>query len=286
MKFYCVAIQHNKPSIDLLKKACDERSIEFVMVDAENFDFASIPHSDPDALLYRAAATKTARNVELLHLQPTTTTFYDNYLRSISYIDNVVHASIIHQQTGVSIPRTVFTLPENKEKAAKVAEYLGGFPLIIKAAGGSHGVGVMKVDSLSSFYSVIDYLRMQNDQYILRQFINVTYSARLIVLGNEVIDSIKYSAPAGDFRSNEGAVPNVTTAVFPEEVKQTAIRATKVLGLEFGGVDVLIDDNGNHYVSEVNFPCFFPRCQNLSGVDIAGKMIEYLVQKKNSSVQT
>ncbi|KKQ46317.1 MAG: hypothetical protein US63_C0003G0030, partial [Candidatus Moranbacteria bacterium GW2011_GWC2_37_8] len=50
-------------------------------------------------------------------------------------------------------------------------------------------------------------------------------------------------------------------------------------GFEFGGVDILIDRNGEHYLIEANFPCFFPRCQMLTGVDISGMMLDYLVQK-------
>lgn len=54
--------------------------------------------------------------------------------------------------------------------------------------------------------------------------------------------------------------------------------AVKALGLEFGGVDVMITNDGPKVV-EVNYPCFFPRCQMLTGVDIAGQMVEYLVNK-------
>lgn len=112
----------------------------------------------------------------------------------------------------------------------------------------------------------------------MKEYCNVTSSARLIVLGDKVIDSIEYSAPKGDFRSNEGKTPNVSQKRFSETVNEIAVQAVKALGLEFGGVDIMITDNGAK-VAEVNYPCFFPRCQMLTGTDIAGQMIKYLRDK-------
>ena len=98
------------------------------------------------------------------------------------------------------------------------------------------------------------------------------------MLGDKVIDSIEYTANDGDFRSNEGAKPNVAPKKFTDEVEKLAVKATRALGLEFGGVDIMITNNGPK-VAEVNFPCFFPRCQQLTGTDIAGMMVDYLMEK-------
>ena len=73
-------------------------------------------------------------------------------------------------------------------------------------------------------------------------------------------------------------MPNVQPKKFDACVEDIAVRACKALGLEFGGVDIMITDDGAK-VAEVNYPCFFPRCQMLTGTDIAGKMVEYLEKK-------
>jgi glutathione synthase/RimK-type ligase-like ATP-grasp enzyme len=101
----------------------------------------------------------------------------------------------------------------------------------------------------------------------------------LIVLDNHVIDSIEYRAPTGDFRSNVGESPAAIAKIFTKEIQKIAIEAVSSLHWEFGGVDILLDASDAPYVTEVNLPCFFPRCQDCTGTDIAGHMLEYLLRK-------
>jgi ribosomal protein S6--L-glutamate ligase len=116
---------------------------------------------------------------------------------------------------------------------------------------------------------------------VMKEYINTTSTARLIVLGDAVIDSIEYRANQDDFRSNEGHKPNVFRATFGNDVNDLAVRAVHALGLEFGGVDILLSDT-QPLVAEVNFPCFFRRCQMLTGTDISGMMVDYLVEKSKT----
>jgi glutathione synthase/RimK-type ligase-like ATP-grasp enzyme len=113
----------------------------------------------------------------------------------------------------------------------------------------------------------------------MRQFIKAKESARLVVLGNEVIDSYAYIVPEGDFRSNTGLSPNVVLKRYSKEIEAVAIKAVQAMHLEVGGVDVIIDDRGEHYVMEVNFPFNFARAQNLTGTDVSGMMIDHLIKK-------
>ena len=188
---------------------------------------------------------------------------------------------MIFPRFSIPIPKTVNYIPENRDALRQCVEELGGFPIIIKALGGSHGVGVMRADSLESLFSVSDYLRTTGERFVLKEYCNVLSTARLIVLGDKVIDSIEYSANKNDFRSNEGKTPNVAPKKFDSRVEEVAIKATHSLGLEFGGVDIMVTDSGPK-VAEVNFPCFFPRCQLLTGTDIAGMMVDYLMGKSAS----
>lgn len=277
--FFCI-FENEDTSAKLLRKSCEERSIEFIHINPVDFDYTSKIHFEKGDLLYRIKTGQGAKNVERFLVNDKVTTFFVNF-----EVGNAIYENMFfHDKYGIPTPKTVFNIPTDRDLLKKYVEYCGGFPVIIKAMGGSHGVGVMKIDSLSSLLSVSDYLLSKkfgngNGDIVMKEFINVTRSARLIALGGKVIDSIEYQAPSGDFRSNEGGIPNVEKKIFSDEINETAVRATQVLGLEFGGVDILIDEKGNHYVAEVNFPAFFPRAQMLSGVDISGMMVDYLVQK-------
>jgi len=274
MKFYCIFKKHDASS-RLLEASCKKKNINFVQINPLELDYTKEIDLKSGDILYKVMIGQRARKAELFLLNGKVTTFYSSFKRAISSYNN----TFLQQKMGTAIPKTVNHITKNRKLLKKYVNYLGGFPIIIKAMGGSHGVGVMKIDSFSSLFSVIDYLTAQKGDFIIREFINVTKSARLVVLGDRVVDSIEYTAPEGDFRSNEGRVPNVKIKKFSEEAKKTAVDAVNVLDLEFGGVDMLIDKNGKHYIVEVNFPCFFPRCQSLTGTDISGMIIDYLVDK-------
>lgn len=117
-----------------------------------------------------------------------------------------------------------------------------------------------------------------NSPFVMKEYCDVKSTASLIVLGDKVIDSIEYRANKGDFHSNEGTKPNTDVKEYDNATKELAVKATHALGLEFGEVDIMNTPDGPK-VAEVNFPCFFPRCQMLTSVDIADKMIKYLMAK-------
>ena len=61
-----------------------------------------------------------------------------------------------------------------------------------------------------------------------------------------------------------------------------AERAVAALGLEFGGVDILVDEQGTATIAEVNFPCNFARNQMNTGTDVAGLLVDHLMAKSQT----
>ena len=280
MKLFLINSNRNASTQSLMMQACKKRGVESIIVNVSS-DLSKLPKIEKKDAVYRISTLNKAKIIEQLLIKQNTKTFYQNFLRSQSEIDNVIRASILHQHSEIPMPKTIFNLPQTKSQIKATIKAMGGFPLIIKAAGKSHSIGVMKIDSESSFNSIVDYLNTkENENYIIREFLDIPTSARLIVLGNKVIDSIEYISKEKDFRSNAGEELIVRAKKFSDQVEKTAIKATHAMGVEFGGVDILVDPkNDKHYLLEVNFPCFFPRSQNTTGVDIAGQMVDYLLKK-------
>ena len=276
MKFFCI---HEKEDTTffLLKKACSEKGIEFFGINADKFDFLNPPVLEKSDMLYRISTSARAVNVEKNLYFEGLVTFYSKHGGPRASMDPIS----TYKANNIAMPKTLNLFSRDRDLLQKYVEFLGGFPIIIKSLGGSHGVGVMKIDSFSSLFSVVDYLLVSQKKakFILREYIDIEKSARLIVLGDKVVDSIEYAAPSGDFRTNVGKKLSVSKKTFSDDVQNTAIKGVNARGFEFGGVDILIDRNGEHYLIEANFPCFFPRCQMLTGVDISGMMLDYLVQK-------
>ena len=275
MKLYIIAKAHDETSTSLLKKACEERNISFEVLIPLETNPSSIEIANKDAV-YRVATNSNygATELERELIYKGAKSFRSPEDAFITLKDE----TLLFRKNNIPTPKTITYLPKSKKALKECVEELGGFPICVKILGSSHGAGVMRIDSFQSLISVSDYLRSTHKTVVMKEYCDVTSTARLIVLGDKVIDSIEYTAPEGDFRSNEGIKPNVKPHQYDSEVNDIAIKAVKALNLEFGGVDIMITKDGPK-VAEVNCPCFFPRCQNLTGVDIAGQMVEYLMNK-------
>lgn len=281
-RFYCIHEKRTYADVEFLRAACEARQIEFLSLQPNTYNFADWSEAAAGSCLYRVSVSEPAVVLEKTLISEHVATFYRDWRLDIG------HGFASHyffQKSGVPIPLTINYIGPRSPHLQAYVEQLGGFPIILKVLGGSHGVGVLKVDSWSSLVSVLDFAR-KDTQIILRKFVDVTASARLIVLGSQVVASIEYEAPAGDFRSNVGAQPAVAAKKFSPTVEAIATRAVKVVGLEFGGVDILIDEQERYYVTEVNFPCYFGRAQKITGIDIAGEMVDYLRTKSHAVSHT
>jgi len=260
-----------------LRQAAESLGIDFVEIVSEDFDAIDFPKLGVGDMLYRVSTDRISSAVEQHLINEKVATLYDNSYKS----GRISRASyLMFKEGNVPMPKTIAVPSLNKKIIEKYVKYLEGFPIIIKVVGSARGVGVIKVDSMSSLYSITDYLDTIGSKYIFRQFIDVNNSERLVVLGEKVIASIQYKASGYDFRSNSRlSATDVLEKKYSSKVQRDAIFATKLMGLEFGGVDVLIDKAGKHYILEVNFPFGFPEAQKITGVDIAKEMMTYLQNK-------
>ncbi len=185
------------------------------------------------------------------------------------------------EKNGIPVPKTFFPAESDHRQLEAYAKKLGGFPVVLKALGGTRGMGVMKIDSLPSLVSIADFLHQQGKFFIMRKYLPVKTSARFVVLGGRVAASIEYVAADRDFRTNSGKTLKVRAKRYPKELEDLAVRAVATMGWEFGGVDILIY-KGKPHVSEVNFPCNFVRAQHVLKRDIALEMVKYLQAKARS----
>jgi len=95
------------------------------------------------------------------------------------------------------------------------------------------------------------------------------------VVGGKVVAAMKRTGAEGEFRSNlhRGGSANVVK-LSPEE-RMTAIRAAKAMGLNVCGVDMLRANHGP-VVMEVNSSPGLEGVEKATGIDIAGKIIEFI----------
>jgi hypothetical protein len=275
-RFCCVNDAVPPETIDLLRQACAARGVAFLEIDAASFDF------DPDRqlvageLLYRPAVSYAAGRVEQFLYSPGVATFYRD---ADGIFFDPTSAPLLFEHAGLSVPRTLCCWTTDRALLKRFVEHVGGLPVIVKLLGGEGGVGVMRVESLAALFSVMDFAQALGRSPLLCAYVDDAVHWRVVVVGDRAVAAYRNTREADDFRTFAGDDPRDVTAEPEPALADVAVRAVAALHAEFGGVDILRHPSGRLYVLEANFPCYFPHAQRVGGIDVAGRMLDFLLTK-------
>ena len=182
-------------------------------------------------------------------------------------------------KAGVAIPKTVFS--RNTADIDDLIEMVGGVPVIIKLARGTHGNGVVLAESKRMAKSALQALYLHNEDgtnILLQEFIKESAGTdiRAFVVGGRVVASMKRQSLDDDFRSNLHKGGEGTSVKLTLEERKMAVRAARAMGLNVAGVDLMRSARGP-LVLEVNASPGFG-IEKVTGRDVATPIIEYIEQ--------
>lgn len=180
-------------------------------------------------------------------------------------------------RSGVGIPKTVFS--RNTTDIDDMLEQIGGVPVIIKLAQGTHGNGVVLAETKKAAKSTLQAFYLSNEEgtnILLQEFIEESAGTdiRVFVIGGRVIASMKRQSLDDDFRSNIHQGGEGTKIKLTDTERKVAIKAAKAMGLSICGVDMMRSKNGP-LVLEVNASPGFA-IEKYTGRNIAKSVIEYI----------
>ncbi|WP_262173476.1 RimK family alpha-L-glutamate ligase [Saccharococcus sp. Marseille-Q5394] len=202
----------------------------------------------------------------------------------IETCDNKAKQYIQLAKSNIAMPETIiapkvypnFTI-EGSGYYEKVLEKLG-LPMIIKEGHGSFGMKVYLIETEKEFFAKVDELR--GVDYVFQQFIATSRGRdiRVNIVGGEVVAAM-YRYSETDFRANitNGGVASVIELT--SDQKQLAIQAAEAVGAEFAGVDLLFGENEAPLVCEVNAAAHIRNIYNVTGINVADRMISYILGK-------
>ena len=98
---------------------------------------------------------------------------------------------------------------------------------------------------------------------------------RCLVIGDEVVAAMERVSDGTDFRSNLHRGGTTHEIELTSDELKIAKMATKALGLEVAGVDILRSDRGP-LVLEVNSSPGIEGIESATGVDVAGMMVDHV----------
>lgn len=189
-------------------------------------------------------------------------------------------------RAGVGIPKTFFT--RNSADVEDLIDELGGTPVIIKLASGTHGNGVVLAETKKAAKSVMQAFYLMDDDgtnILLQEFVKESAGTdiRAFVVGGKVIAAMKRQSLDDDFRSNLHQGGSGEPISLTDEERKTAIKASKALGLPICGVDLMRSDRGP-LVLEVNSSPGFG-IEKVTGRNVAVKIIEYIEHNAKSRMR-
>lgn len=197
-----------------------------------------------------------------------------NRARPIATARHKFHSLRILAQHGLPIPPSLTV--GSAEFLENAVAGIGDYPFILKPFYGTHGRGVMLLDTPTSLTSAVDALCDFHHDYVIQPFIAEAggVDIRVLVVGGEAIAMMKRSALPGEFRANihKGGVGE--RVALPEDYINTAIKAAAALELEIAGVD-LLQTNEGPVILEVNPSPGFEELEAVTGINIAAAIIEF-----------
>jgi ribosomal protein S6--L-glutamate ligase len=178
-------------------------------------------------------------------------------------------------RAGIGMPKTAFA--NQTSDIDSIIDSIGGAPCIIKLLEGTQGIGVILAESKKVATSVIEAFLKLDAAMLVQEFIKEAKGAdiRAFVIDGQVVGAMKRQAKEGEFRSNLHRGGSAELIQLTSEERATAIKAAKKLGLGIAGVDMLQSERGP-LVMEVNSSPGLEGIQKATGIDIAGKIIEYV----------
>ena len=180
-------------------------------------------------------------------------------------------------ESGLQVPASV--LSRSQAGLPQAIEAVRGFPVVLKMLQGTQGTGVMLLDTPISLESVMETLQGLDQDVIIQQFIAESSGNdyRAFVVGDKIVAAMMRKAAPGEFRANIHRGGQGSTIKLPPTFAKAAIRASRALGLDVAGVDLIASRRGP-LILEANSSPGFEGIEKATGLNLAGAIIDRMTE--------
>lgn len=242
---------------------------------------------DLDAIIPRIGASVTFYGTAVVRQFEMMGVFSATESQAIVRSRDKLRSMQILSGANLPMPRTAFTNYSKEEKS--LIEHVGGAPVIIKLLEGTQGLGVVLAETRKAAQSVVEAFHGLKARIIVQEFIKEAKATdmRIFIVDGKVVGAMRRTGMEGEFRSNLHRGGSAEVIKLTRIEKSVAIKAAAALGLSVAGVDMLPSSRGP-LVLEVNSSPGLEGIEKATGVDIAGKIVEYIERnqpKKRSTAK-
>lgn len=154
----------------------------------------------------------------------------------------------------------------------------GAYPMVIKESNSSFGMGVHLATSREEAVKLI--CEYGNKECIIQEYLSYSSGRdyRLQMVSDKCVCAMMRSNE-NDFRANITNGGKMSEYKPTDEDLTLARNVMKCLKLDFAGIDIMHDKSGRAVFLEANSNAHFKNIYDLTGINAAEKMIEYIVGK-------
>jgi ribosomal protein S6--L-glutamate ligase len=176
---------------------------------------------------------------------------------------------------AIGLPTTGFA--NAPDDITDLMQIVKGAPLVIKILEGTQGRGVVLAETRQAAESVIDAFTGLKANILVQQYIPEAGGSdiRCFVVGDKVVAAMKRQAQDGEFRSNLHRGGTAEKVKITPVERKIAVRATRILGLNVAGVDILRSNQGP-MILEVNSSPGLEGIETTTKKDIAIEIIKFI----------
>ncbi|MBU7024621.1 MAG: RimK family alpha-L-glutamate ligase [Theionarchaea archaeon] len=235
---------------------------DLIMDDMDAVFVRWVPGGSAEQVVFRMDVLHRLENLGITVINPS---------KGIEQCADKYYTCSLLEDAGIPTPQTVCT--EQYQEAMDAFDELGD--VVVKPLFGSQGIGVMRIQDRDLAHRLFRILDYGNCVFYIQKFIpheNEDY--RAFVVGDEVISSMRRKG--GSWKTNFARGASVEKVSLSSEVVEMAITASRVLGCQYAGVDILPGPDED-YVIEVNSIPGWKGLQSVTDFCIAEKIVTYFL---------
>jgi RimK family alpha-L-glutamate ligase len=224
-----------------------------------------IPAGSLEQIIYR---------VDALHALEDEGVTVLNSPRAIERTVDKFYTSALLQSAGLPTPETVVC--ERPDDAMAAFREMGD--VVVKPLFGSMGLGMVRVSDEEMAWRVFRSIEaIRGVYYVQRAIDHGGRDVRAFVVGGRVLGAIeRRSREAGGWRTNISRGGRARTVELSCDETRLALEAARTVGADYAGVDLLPSAGGKTYVLEVNGIPGWRGLEEVSGLGVAGAIVELL----------
>jgi RimK family alpha-L-glutamate ligase len=209
-----------------------------------------------------------------------------NSADSIANCDDKFLTYMKLKDSGIPTPKTIpsslcysFEVPQDKiDKFVEYVESELSFPMVCKECYGSLGLQVYLIKNHQELSAI--YRKLIGVPHLYQKYIETSYGKdfRIFTIGGKCVAYME-RINKNDFRSNIALGGKGYLVEPPKGFIPLAEKASKILGLDYAGVDIMIDKDNKPTLAEVNSNAFLSEIEAVSKVNVTKLLVEHILAK-------